>query len=129
MLEEYLFPFYQYSINKYPSLLRDPHRWWSLYLKWNFKKNLFFTEKKTLSHLLNQKALVFAVVFNMFYLIKSFQLTRKFHWTEEFFLHSSMMREKIWPRNLWKLYLTVLNSISPSYLQINDNLNNIEHFP
>lgn len=93
-LKKYLFPFYQYSINKYPSLLRDPHRWWSLYLKWNFKKNLFFTEMQTLSHLLNQKALVFAVVFNMFYLIKSFQLTRKFHWTEEFFLHSSMMREK-----------------------------------
>ena len=30
---------------------------------------------------------------------------------------------------MWKLYLTVLNSISPSYLQINDNLNNIENFP
>ena len=41
-LKKYLFPFYQYSINKYPSLLRDPHRWWSLYLKWNFKKKFVF---------------------------------------------------------------------------------------
>lgn len=40
-----------------------------------------------LNYLLNQKALVFAVVFNMLYFIKSFQLPRKFHWTEEFFLH------------------------------------------
>lgn len=70
-LKKYLFPFYQCSINKYLSLLRDPHIWWSLYLKRNFKKNIiFFTKMHTLNYLLNQKALVFAIVFNMLYFIE-----------------------------------------------------------